>query len=244
MVVTTASVTPAGLEHETLEPNRAGVAVHRTYALGDRVWLDEDRDGLQGAGEPGVAGVTVRLYAAGSDEPVATTTTDADGRYLFDLLPAGTYRVQFVLDGDLAGRYGFTGPRRGDAAEDSDADATGWTQEVTLGADAPRVRPVGPGDGARADYVDPTVDAGLVRVLGPSLPGEPGDPGDSGDPGDPPAGGDPAVGGAPADPPVVATPGGGALAVTGTGLGLLAAAVVLIGLGGLALSARLGRRHG
>jgi hypothetical protein len=42
----------------------------------------------------------------------------------------------------------------------------------------------------------------------------------------------------------VATPGGGALAVTGTGLGLLAAAVVLIGLGGLALSARLGRRHG
>lgn len=241
MVVTTASVTPAGLEHETLEPNRAGVAVHRTYALGDRVWLDEDRDGLQGAGEPGVAGVTVRLYAAGSDEPVATTTTDADGRYLFDLLPAGTYRVQFVLDGDLAGRYGFTGPRRGDAAEDSDADATGWTQEVTLGADAPRVRPVGPGDGARADYVDPTVDAGLVRVLGPSLPGEPGGPGD---PGDPPAGGDPAVGGAPADPPVVATPGGGALAVTGSGLGLLAAAVVLIGLGGLALSARLGRRHG
>jgi len=238
MVVTTASVTPSGVEHETLEPNRAGVAVHRTYALGDRVWLDEDHDGRQGAGEPGVAGVTVRLYAAGSDQPVATTTTDADGRYLFDLLPAGSYRVRFVLDGALAGRYGFTAPRQGDAAEDSDADATGWTRDVVLGAGEPRVRPAVPGDGVAADYLDPTVDAGLVRVLGPALPGAPGDPGDPAGPG---AGGGPAgaVAGA------VVTAGGGALAVTGTGVGLLAAAAaVLLGLGGLALSARLARRRG
>lgn len=238
MVVTTASVTPSGVEHETLEPNRAGVAVHRTYALGDRVWLDEDHDGRQGAGEPGVAGVTVRLYAAGSDQPVATTTTDADGRYLFDLLPAGSYRVRFVLDGALAGRYGFTAPRQGDAAEDSDADATGWTRDVVLGAGEPRVRPAVPGDGVAADYLDPTVDAGLVRVLGPALPGAPGEPGDPAGPG---AGGGPAgaVAGA------VVTAGGGALAVTGTGVGLLAAAAaVLLGLGGLALSARLARRRG
>ena len=192
MVVTTASVGPAGLQHETLEPNRAGVAVDRTYAVGDRVWLDTDRDGRQGADEPGLAGVTVRLYPAGSDTPVATTTTDADGRYLVDLLPRGDYRVEFVLSDADARRYAFTTPLTGSADRDSDADpATGWTQVVTLGADQPRTRPTEPADRAAADYVDPTVDAGLVERTvrigdlvwvdtdrdGVQDPGEPGVPG-------------------------------------------------------------------
>ena len=249
MVVTTASVTPSGVEHETLEPNRAGVAVHRSFALGDRVWLDDDRDGRQGADERGVAGVTVRLHAAGSDEVLATTTTDADGRYLFDLLPAGTCRVEFVLDPATAARYGFTTARQGEARGDSDADAAGWSREVVLGVGEARVRPVEAADGAAADYVDPTVDAGLVLLPRPADPGQPGDPGEPTEPGDPgapgpgspgpvlPGGG--AVGGVPG---AVLTAGGGALAVTGASpLGLLAAAVVLLGLGGLALSTRLGR---
>ena len=34
-------------------------------SIGDRVWHDTDRDGIQDPGEPGVAGVTVTLF--GSD---------------------------------------------------------------------------------------------------------------------------------------------------------------------------------
>ncbi|MFF1531394.1 SdrD B-like domain-containing protein [Cellulomonas sp. NPDC058312] len=235
MVVTTASVTPSGLEHETLEPNRAGVAVHRTYAVGDRVWFDRDGDGRQGDGEPGVPGVTVRVYPAGSDVPVATTTTDADGRYLVDLLPAGDYRVQFVLDGDLAARYGFTHAGSGDAAGDSDADpATGWTRTVTLGAGEPRVRPVVAGDGAQADYVDPTVDAGLVLRAAATPGDEAGTtPGEDG----PPAGSDPAPTASPAAGSGSTAAG---LATTGaSGLRtVLALAAALLLLGGAALVVR------
>ncbi|VTR76980.1 Serine-aspartate repeat-containing protein G [Cellulomonas hominis] len=220
MVVTTASVTPSGLDHETLEPNRAGVAVSRTYALGDRVWVDEDRDGQQDDGEPGVPGVTVRLYPAGSDVPVATTTTDADGRYAFDLLPAGDYRVEFVLDGPTAARYGFTTALRGDAASDSDADAAGWSRTVTLGAGQGRVRPVTSGDGVQADYLDPTVDAGLVLL--------PTGGGSGGGTGGDPDGGSGGGAGAGAAPDVL-TAGRGALAVTGSA-GTVALLTVVAGL--------------
>lgn len=192
MVVSTASVGATGLVHETLEPNRAGVAVDRTYAVGDRVWLDLDRDGRQDDGEPGVGGVTVRVYPEGSDEPVATVVTDADGRYVVDQLPAGRYQLRFVLDDATAARYAFTTARAGTAEGDSDADpATGWTSVVVLGADEPRVRPATAADGVVADYLDPTVDAGLVERAvrvgdlvwvdtdrdGIQDPGEPGIPG-------------------------------------------------------------------
>ena len=64
-------------------------------ALGDFVWLDTDMDGIQDAGEIGVANVTVRLLDGNGNE-LATTTTDANGFYSFTNLAPGTYRVDFV----------------------------------------------------------------------------------------------------------------------------------------------------
>ena len=65
-------------------------------ALGDRVWSDLDHNGIQDVGEPGVSGVGVTLFNA-TGAPIATTTTDANGLYLFDRLDAGTYHVCFLL---------------------------------------------------------------------------------------------------------------------------------------------------
>lgn len=45
-------------------------------AIGDRVWHDLDRDGVQDPGEPGVPGVTVILYD-GAGQPIATNVTAA-----------------------------------------------------------------------------------------------------------------------------------------------------------------------
>ena len=57
-------------------------------AIGDRVWVDGNHNGIQDAGEPGVGGVGVVLKdAAGAT--IARTATDASGLYLFDRLPAG-----------------------------------------------------------------------------------------------------------------------------------------------------------
>jgi len=74
-------------------------------SLGNRVFLDADGtdpadvtdDGAMGAGEMGIDGVVVELYDAddtpGVDAPIATTTTDADGLYLFTGLDSDEYVV-------------------------------------------------------------------------------------------------------------------------------------------------------
>lgn len=65
-------------------------------SLGDRVWEDLDHDGVQDAGEPGIAGVTVNLYASNGTTLLATTTTDAYGYYMFTNLAPANYIVEFV----------------------------------------------------------------------------------------------------------------------------------------------------
>lgn len=72
-----------------------------TGAIGDRLWVDADGDGLQDPNEIGLPGVTVQLITAGpdgifgtADDVVsATTTTDQNGNYIFDNLPPGAYEV-------------------------------------------------------------------------------------------------------------------------------------------------------
>ena len=53
-----------------------------TASLGDKVFLDNNANGIQDAGEAGLAGVTVGLLAAGS--VIDTTTTDSNGLYAFN----------------------------------------------------------------------------------------------------------------------------------------------------------------
>jgi len=72
------------------------------------VWEDNDGDGTQEAGENGIAGVTVRLFDCGAngvcgdgdDGATLTTTTDANGDYIFSDLPDGNYQV--VVDSATA----------------------------------------------------------------------------------------------------------------------------------------------
>jgi hypothetical protein len=63
-----------------------------TGKIGDFVWQDMNRNGIQDSGEPGIGGVTVTLSGAAT----ATTTTAADGSYHFNNLAAGTYNVTFA----------------------------------------------------------------------------------------------------------------------------------------------------
>ena len=63
-------------------------------AVGDRVWFDTDGNGLQDGGEPGLAGVPVRLYSADSNL-VAATTSGVAGAYGFASLPSGSYFLEF-----------------------------------------------------------------------------------------------------------------------------------------------------
>ena len=77
----------------------AGVALDGALSIGDFVWQDTNGNGTQDAGEPGIAGVTVKLYkvVAGIDVLEDTTTTNASGNYLFEGLEPGSYRVEVVM---------------------------------------------------------------------------------------------------------------------------------------------------
>jgi hypothetical protein len=65
-------------------------------ALGDYVWFDENKNGVQDVDEEGVGGVRVDLYTE-AQTFVKTDTTDINGSYLFTGLTPGTYYVEFFL---------------------------------------------------------------------------------------------------------------------------------------------------
>jgi uncharacterized repeat protein (TIGR01451 family) len=70
--------------------------VQASAIVGDTVWLDADADGIQDAGEAGIAGVTVVLTNVDTNA-VVTTATNTDGLYLFAALDAGNYRVEIDM---------------------------------------------------------------------------------------------------------------------------------------------------
>ena len=122
------------------------IAPPRPNAVGNRVWLDRNFDGLQGSdtsptGEPGLDSVYVELYrdVSGTFTLYAFTYTDQNGNYLFsggDVgLPDGVYKIRFyppsnyyVSPRDVSGGGTDTGaPDPGDnpgtnTDDDSDGD--------------------------------------------------------------------------------------------------------------------------
>ena len=101
-------------------------------SVGDFVWNDINNNGIQDAGEPGIAGVTVKLYDGNTSTVIATTTTDALGKYIFTNLPAGTYSVEFS---GYPAEYVFSTQNAGtDKTKDSDPASSGRTAVFTLAA--------------------------------------------------------------------------------------------------------------
>ena len=97
--------------------------------MGDLVWEDSNANGVQDAGEAGLANVTVELLRGAT--VIATTTTDASGHYSFSDLVPGTYSIAF---GPPSG-YRFSNASQGNSsAADSDVThpSTGQTEPFTL----------------------------------------------------------------------------------------------------------------
>jgi len=117
--------------------------------FGNRVWLDENRDGVQNSWEAGLGGICVDLLEAASGKKIASTSTDANGFYAFDastLKPGPDYILQF----GLTAAFQFSPPNVGYDDQDSDADPqTGRTRPFSLTS------------------TDTSCDAGLVLVNPP-----------------------------------------------------------------------------
>lgn len=77
--------------------NVADFGFYGQSSVGDFVWNDVNNNGVQDAGETGISGVTVNLYAS-TDlvTPVATTTTDGSGYYEFKDIDPGDYVIEVI----------------------------------------------------------------------------------------------------------------------------------------------------
>jgi VCBS repeat-containing protein len=97
-----------------------------TASIGNFVWKDLDKDGIQDAGEAGLKGVIVNLLDASGRKVVSTTTND-QGFYQFTDLTAGIYSVEiscknFLCGGVLVGWVATSENRGSSEARDSDGD--------------------------------------------------------------------------------------------------------------------------
>ena len=126
---TTADVTIAEATGSVIDVNFGFV---KPASVGDYTWMDVNRDGLQDADEPALPGVTVTLTHAdgsavtdASGNPVAAVTTDANGKYKFENLLPGDYKVSFQAP---AGYEATTS----EAGDDRAADSNGASASVTL----------------------------------------------------------------------------------------------------------------
>ena len=147
----TSAVYTMGPEHSLQEKVNFGYVPD--YSIAGRVYRDSDKSGSYTDGEETFSGVTVDLLDKDGNV-VATTTTNKDGKYSFEKLPAGTYRVKVHPDGDLAGL---------DQTEDPDGIADSMSGEITIGFDNQLVT------GVNFGYVAPDVPAtkpkrGLART--------------------------------------------------------------------------------
>ena len=101
----------------------AGIVV-TSGNVGDYVWLDTNRNGIQDEEDTGLEGIRVVLeYSPSGDVSDDTqwiqageTTTNEKGYYRFDELSEGYYRVKF----QILEPYTITLVNQGDAALDSD----------------------------------------------------------------------------------------------------------------------------
>ncbi|WP_207505402.1 Ig-like domain-containing protein [Telluribacter humicola] len=105
-------------------------------SIGDIVWGDTNKDGIQGNGESGTGGMTVQLLDENS-AVLRTIQTDANGKYLFDSLMSGTYFVKFAAP---AGKLFSPFNQGGDPSKDSDAGeagTSGKTHAITIDTSKP-----------------------------------------------------------------------------------------------------------
>ncbi len=112
--------------------------------IGDFVWLDLDRDGIQDPGETPLAGVTVTITGPGLPAGGVTTMTDANGNWVFDsghgITHGTTYTVTIDVSSNTTPLPGsFTNTDLSETTADNgtndlhDSDVTGGTITVATG---------------------------------------------------------------------------------------------------------------
>lgn len=109
-----------------------GMMMPQQANLGNFVWNDLDQDGVQDAGEPGIAGVTVQLWNPDRTSLLGSTTSNGQGLYVLQTPAPGDYRVRVLLPAEATFSPKDQG---GNDTTDSDINPTvvpGFTDVYTV----------------------------------------------------------------------------------------------------------------
>jgi hypothetical protein len=141
--------TPAATATTTTTTTAPAATSTLKVSVGDYVWWDIDRDGIQDANEQPISGVTLTITKADGSpvtdvngKPVMTTVTDTNGKYSFDNLPAGQYKVTVTPPA------GATATKAGAGKNSAKDSSTGSATSRNMTTDGDR---------------DPTLDFGFYR---------------------------------------------------------------------------------
>ena len=105
----------------------ADVGIYKSARIGNRVWVDANRDGVQGVEEEGIENVLVELVDM-RDSVCVKSRTDDQGLYALGDIAMGDYYVRFTPPFG----YRFTRPNR--TSDDMDSDVEGRYGYGTTGA--------------------------------------------------------------------------------------------------------------
>ena len=155
----------------------APTVMSATGALGDRVWNDANNNGVQDAGEAGIENVTINLYNDPEedgvfDNLVASTTTDANGYYIFNNLTPDAYEFSVVESGVT--NKGFNAIPSGDPDDDNNNFAKAVViapGDVWLGGDFGYYNPSNPADIGSYVFIDADGNGSFAMGVDIGLPG-------------------------------------------------------------------------
>ena len=126
--------TPAALDSGATDSS-IDFGYYIPVTIGDFVWLDTNRDGVQDPSEAGIVGVTLTLTGttATGESKTDHATTDAQGHYQFSE-PPGTYTVTVDDSNSTAALSGYipTVTSQGTLDTDSNLDPSGTTPELLI----------------------------------------------------------------------------------------------------------------
>ena len=127
-------MTPTAVELTAAAPHvtKVDFGFVKPASVGDYVWFDANKDGLQDSDEPALPGITATIADASgnpvtdaSGNPVAAVTTDAAGKYMFANLLPGDYKITFTNPVGYEATVSQAGDDRG-------ADSNGTESVVSL----------------------------------------------------------------------------------------------------------------
>jgi len=127
-------------------------------SLGDRVWKDINKNGLQDDGEPGMPNIMVILYDSLMNN-IATQYTDKDGHYFFAKIPvpASGHKSFIIAFNNIPPNFAYTR----DVKEETEQERNSKSDPITG-----RTKPVQLYSG----LVRNDIDAGIIDAPGVVLP--------------------------------------------------------------------------